>query len=361
MSFLRSRAEQLADHLRGQIERGELAEPLPNTREWAAHLSVSCTALYEALHTLAREKLIVIAPRKGVRLNPARSLSVAQGPRIVRLVQRGADYPDLVVAAHLWGLLSQRLQAHSIQFSVEKCTDRRLRELCDQGAGAAAGAAKGELLLLRSLSEEYQRMFWRSGRPCLLVGYPSARVPLPYVTSDLEGAIRHATNTFLRRGYRRLHLLINRVNIPAVERQCRAFTEACAAWPREPAVAGAVWPVPLQSEAQLAALGRFAAQVRDRDALLVVGAVSIGAVMTTLLARGKRIPEQVELVAVDAPPASLVVWPPPVHYTASMEGLVSHITRAAVHYFKTGQVPEIRKIVPIEPARRPRGRPASHW
>jgi len=349
MSFLRSRAEQLADHLRGQIQRGELVEPLPNTRDWARQLSVSCTALYEALHTLSREKLIVIAPRKGVRLNPTRSAAVTTEPRIVRLVQRGADYPDLVVSAHLWGLLSQRLQAQSIQFSVEKCTDRRLRELCDR----STDESKGELLLLRSLSEEYQRMFWRSGKPCLLVGYPSPRVPLPYVTTDLEGAIRHATNAFLRRGFRRLHLLINRVHIPAVERQCQAFTQACVAWPRSPEVAGGVRRVPLQPDAQLAALVRFAAQVRKGDAMIVVGALSIGAVMTSLLARGMRIPADVELVAVDAPPASLVVWPPPVHYTSSTDGMVAQITRAAAHYFKTGKVPDVRKTIAIEPARPP--------
>src|SRR5687768_8182751 len=113
MSFLRSRAEQLADHLRGQIQRGEVVEPSPNTRDWARQLSVSCTALHEALHTLERERLIIIEPRKGVRVNPVATLPppAASGPRIVRLVQRGADYPDLTVYSHLWGPLSQRLQA----------------------------------------------------------------------------------------------------------------------------------------------------------------------------------------------------------------------------------------------------------
>jgi len=359
MSFLRSRAEQLADHLRGQIQRCELKEPFPNTRDWAGQLSVGCTVLYAALHTLAREKLILIHPRKGVRLNPARPAPVATGPRVVRLVQRGVDYPDLAVSAHMWGMLSQRLQAHAIQFSVEKCTDARLRELCHR----VDGMQVGELLLLRSLSEEYQRMFRRSGKPCLVIGSPSPKVPLPYVTSDAAGAIRHATNAFLRRGFRRLHLLINRVSIPAVEQQCQAFVKACAAWTLQPVV-GTVWRVPLKPQAQLAALGRLAARVRVREALLVIGAVSVGAVMTSVLGRSLRIPQEIELVVIDGPPSSLVVCPPPVHYAVSLEGLVAQITRAAVHYFQTGAVPNVRKILPMElvnPAQRTRLRLPSHW
>lgn len=83
-----------------------------------------------------------------------------------------------------------------------------------------------------------------------------------------------------------------------------------------------------------------------------------------VLVRGLRIPQQIELVVIDGPPSSLVVCPPPVHYTVSLEGLVAHITRAIVHYFQTGAVPNVHKILPMElvhSARRTRLRLPSHW
>ncbi|MBI4026785.1 MAG: hypothetical protein HY360_17510 [Verrucomicrobia bacterium] len=44
MSFLRSKAEQLADYLRGGLQRGEAVEPLPNTRAWSEKLGGVGTA-----------------------------------------------------------------------------------------------------------------------------------------------------------------------------------------------------------------------------------------------------------------------------------------------------------------------------
>jgi hypothetical protein len=254
MSFLRSRHEQLADHLRGQIARGQLREPLPNTRDWASQLGVSCATLYEALNTLKREKLIVVRPRQGIKIIArTNSPPVARDAKVVRIVYRGSDYPEFFAYANWCGLLSQRLQTHGIQLSIERCTDVRLHALAR--SGNARDRSPNELLFLRSLSEKYQRLFAKSGRPSLIVGYPAPGISLPYVTCDLEGAIRHAAHSLFRHGFTRVVLLINRVRIHAVQRQCDAFEAACASWPHQP-VRGEIVRVPLLPATQVATLHR---------------------------------------------------------------------------------------------------------
>lgn len=360
MSFLRSRHEQLADHLRSLIARGQLREPLPNTRDWAGQLGVSCATLYETLKTLKRERLILIEPRKGIRLNPHRRATSARGTKTVRIVYRGVDYPEFIAYSHWCGLLSQRLQAHGIQLSIEKCTDARLRSL---SRSSRAGATGDELLFLLSLSESYQQLLARSGQPALVVGYRAPQVTLPFVTVDLEGGIRHAAHALLRRGFNSVHLLVNRVNTHAIERQRAAFRTACADWPHQP-VHGEVVAVPLVADAQLSALQRFAARLRGRHGVLVVSPVSIAAAMTVLLGRGIAIPRQVEVVVIHSTLATTVVWPPPVEYAASVDSFVRALTRAAVHFFETGAVPPVEKILPLEvvPLKKAGAlRPPAHW
>src|SRR5262245_47248214 len=119
MSFLRNRHEQLADYLRDQIKHGRLDEPLPNTREWADRLSVSCTTLYSALHTLQRESLISIHARRGIQLKPGCQTAPVSSPvKIVRLVFFSTKFPELPTYPHWFGLLSERMHSQGIQLTV---------------------------------------------------------------------------------------------------------------------------------------------------------------------------------------------------------------------------------------------------
>jgi DNA-binding LacI/PurR family transcriptional regulator len=346
MSFLRKRHEQLVDHLRDAIRDGRVTEPLPNTRDWASQLGVSCTTLYAALRVLVRERLVVIRPRQGVRLNarpPARR--VAGLTRTVRILYRGADYPEFFFYSSWCGLLARRLQPHGIQLTVENCSDAQLRALCSKKEDRSSPLR--ELFILRSLSERYQRLFHRSGRPSLVLGYPAPGVPLPCVTVDTRGAIRHAAHGLLRRGFSNLHLLIGSVRSHAVKLQADAFEAACAEWPHPPVQRESLL-VPLDPPSQIAMLRRFAGRIRGRHGILVLSPVSAGGVMTTLLAHGIGVPDPVEVVVIDSSFTSVVVWPPPIRYEFSIETFVKALTRAAMHFFETGVVPPGARTIPLD-------------
>ena len=68
MNFLRSRSEQLANHLRDCILRWQLVEPLPGMRAWSRQLGVSRPTLNKALLELQGDGLLSIKPR-GVQIH----------------------------------------------------------------------------------------------------------------------------------------------------------------------------------------------------------------------------------------------------------------------------------------------------
>ena len=346
MNFLRTRHEQLADHLRQQIRLGLLSDPLPTTRDWAGRLGVSCATLSTALHTLERERWLAIRPRQGLRLNPARpGIRAAAAVKRVRLLYRGLDFRELPSYIRWYGMLSQRLQPHGIELIIEKCSDARLLALARKRR--SSDGEQQELLLFHSLPAAYQRRFERAGRAALIVGYRAPGISLPFVTFDMESAIRHAAHGLLRRGFVHLDLLINCVLDHAVQRQLGAFRSACADWPHQPVV-GETVDVPLEAAAQLATLRRYALRAKGRRGLIIIGPVAVGSVMTALYAHGARLPEQIEIATIDGLPSVAVVVPMPVRYEASLEAFIKALTHAAVHFFQTGTVPGIDKTLPLQ-------------
>lgn len=343
MDFLLNRRERLAEYLREQIHEGQITEPLPNTRDWARALGVSCPTLSGALQLLAKEDLVTLHPRQGVRLHGGQKRpSGRTGRRAVRLVYRAADFPAGPTTTRWVVLLSQFLQNNGIHFRIEGCTDARLRALVNLARPAEAD--RRELLLLLSLPARYQRLFDRSRRSALVVGYPAQGVTLPFVTSDYDGAIQHATHRLLRRGFSRLCLIINKETSVGIHHACHAFNSACSSWPHQP-VRAETLHIPLEPCAQLSALNRFAARLRDPCGIILAGPVNVGAIMTCLYAHGVAISTQAELVTIDNSSSSILVWPMPTQYTVSMQALSRVVANAVVHFFETGTVPAIQKTV----------------
>src|SRR5688572_27532163 len=125
MNFMRSRAEHLAGHLRDQITRGELFEPLPGTRAWSRTLGVARKTLEEALRILRHEGLITVHAR-GHRLNRAAGARAGGGtsmPRVAHLLFYTRHSQNFYSDAEWVFPLSERLQAHGIQLHVERCSD----------------------------------------------------------------------------------------------------------------------------------------------------------------------------------------------------------------------------------------------
>lgn len=347
MSFLHSRAERVATHIREGIFKREWTDPLPSTREWARKLGVSPPTLCAALAVLRKEGLVCIEERQGVRLGRGTKRSTrAPSVRTVRVFYYGLDYHESLPGFLLWvGPLSAALQKHGIQLSIEKCSDERLRQLCT-GRRTRPGHSH-ELLLPVSVSEKYQRMLAASRRPALNLGYPFEGAPLPFVACDYVSPIRHAVHRILRQEFNHLTFLLGKGHGPGIDRLLDAFVSACREWPHQPVHAEPLL-VPLDLDEERAAMRRFADRIKLRQGILILPPLSVGLLMTTLLSRGVTMPGKVQVMVVGSHPDSVCFDPQPMHYPFPTDAFVKAITNAAVHFFETGSVPPVRKLVPME-------------
>src|SRR5436309_2990073 len=119
MNFRRSRSDQLADHLRGCITRGELREPFPTIRTLRSKLGVGKDTLERALKVLERQEVLRIQPRKGIQLLAGAGMPqrerVSTESRVVRWIYYGKKHQDMSSVAEVLLSVSEHLNAHGIR------------------------------------------------------------------------------------------------------------------------------------------------------------------------------------------------------------------------------------------------------
>jgi DNA-binding LacI/PurR family transcriptional regulator len=340
---LRSKAAQLAEYLRHEVQHRRIAVPLPGSREWSRQLGVSRRVFSAAVAELQREGWLTVHPR-GVRLHPERAhrrTGNPNAPRVVRLLLFAAYRRHIHGYFETISTLQEQLHTQGLELKWESCTSARLRAIARQPS------LPHELLILASVPPAAQRLFAASGKPAIVLGEVAPDVALPFVTADQVGAVRHATFRLLQRGFDEIILVHVNVEAAGIRRALDAFDAAVSSWPRQP-VKGRRVPTPLDEPSLLATARRIASGVRGRTGIIVVAPIPIGLVVTALWHHALRVPEQVEVVALFHSPEAIRLFPPPAHYPSPVEKLVRRLTSAAVTFFDTGAVPPIAKTVAVE-------------
>lgn len=341
-SVFHSRSRQLAAHLRERIEQGELGGPLPGIRAWCQSLGVGSRTLHIALRMLQREGLLVIHPGKASRIRTRPRFAAGRDGsqrRIVRFLHYGRDYPRLTVLEI--PSLAEHLRSRGMEMSLERCSRSRLKAI------SRAPVSPQEMLVLCSVPAACHRYFARMARNVLIAGDPSPGSPLSSIGSDLEGAVRHATQTLLRRGFPDITLIIDRGSSHGVSMAIEVFHKTCAEWRHQPIHATTV-RMRTDTDSMLVAARRFATGVKSRRGILVIEPISVSMIMTALLERGVGIPRQVELVGVSTFADSIKVCPRPIHYPYPVRAAVKSFVDVAIHYFETGALPRIHKKLLME-------------
>ena len=338
MSFLRSRAEQLADHLRACIARGEIVQPLPNIRAWSLQLGVGHGTLELALQLLRRKGLVRIRPRKGVHLLRATgSLKSSQHPPVVRWIAYGRDHPDISVQREFFGAILEKLSAHEIRFSVEMCNAIRLGNIHQRGTRAH------ERLMLISLPGKFQEMFADFRKNALIIGLPFPGVQLPFISTDVFSAVRHATHNLAQQGFTRISLVIKEGSRqPMVEH----FRKICAEAPYP--IQGDVVRMTDELRGQNVAAQRLAARITGRHGFVTIYPIPASVLMTAFMKKDIKVPEQVEVVAVNTTLQAIRTVPLPTYYPYPVEAFSKAVCQAAVHYFEQGSLPPLRKMIPLK-------------
>jgi len=336
--FLRSRADQLADYLRGCVARGELVEPLPSVRDWSSQLGVGRGSLEGALKILAREGVMRVLPRQGIRLiSVSKNVTGTAQSRLVRWLYYGRDFPDLSSVMEILAPISERLRWHDIRFSIERCDTARLRAIHSKGEN------QSEMFVLTSLPQNFQRMFADFQTSAMILGLPFPGVSLPFISIDVMPAIRHATHRLARRGFRKVNLIVKEGSRQPMEEDFRRYCVEAT-----PTVEGHVLRMPMEYYAQAAAVERWAGRITGRVGVIAVYPIPTSNLMTALMKRGISVPDEVEVVALNTSQHYVRVVPVPALYLYPAEALAKAVCRAALHYFEHGRLPVLRKMIPLE-------------
>ncbi len=348
-SFIRSRAEQLADHIRGCIARGEVLRPIPNTRDWSSQLGVSRDTLKGAIKILKRKGLLRVRPRKGIELAHTPVLAKGwQRSRAVRWLYYGRDYPDASALVEIRAAISERLEPQGIRLTFERCDAARMRAIHRRGEHP------GEMFLLGAVPDQFLGLFSTFKKSVLVIRPRLSGFQMPFISIEILSALRHATHMLVRRGFFRISLIVKEGSLRST---ARLFQRICVEASRS--LRGDVVRIPVGLCEQNLAVQRFAASIKGRHGLIALYPVPAGLLMTALMKRGLDVPEQVEVVAMNTTLQAIRLVPMPVYYPFPVEKFAKVICQAAVHYFEQGALPPIRKRIPIEmvaqtvPSRKP--------
>ena len=339
MNYLRDRSEQLAGFLREGISSGEYAVPLPSTRVWCQQLGVGRPTLLRALQILSSEGFLVMT-RRGAVLSPVQPDSkkgIPTNPKVVRILthDNSGGYFDLEIIR-----LSEQLQTHGIRLVVESCNLPRLKAVASQPGHAR------ELCCLLSIPVSYQKYFAAKRQSTLVMGFTNSEVSLPFLTPDLNGSTRHATNSLLRQGFKHL-VMLNQSSKTAGVAQCvQTFKDTCKNWRSQP-VRAEVQLIWNEFASMRTAMRRLVTKLTEPCGIVIHAPISLGILVTALMQKGFAIPGQVRIMALEYRLEEVQFSVPVTHYAVSTEHYAKEVLHAALHYFETGKLPEVRKALPM--------------
>lgn len=339
MNYLRDRCEQLANFLREGIVRGDYADPLPSTRVWCQQLGVGRPTLLRALQILTSEGLITMTKRGSV-LAPIEQ-KPPPTPHPTTKVVRVLTYGEAVEGFDLELIrLSEQLQSHGIRLVIEPCNLPRLKSIVSQAIHP------WELCCLLSIPVSYQRHFSSRKNSTLVIGFTNPESALNYLSPDLDGSIRHATHSLLRQGFKHLVLIDMSAKTAGVAKCVQTFKKTCGDWRTQP----------IQSDIHLLwddftymrdAIRKIVAKIKAPCGIVIHAPMSIGILVSTLLQKGFDVPKEIGIMAVEYREEEVQFSVPITHYQVSADRYAKEIMHAALHYFETGKLPEMKKVLPM--------------
>jgi DNA-binding transcriptional ArsR family regulator len=199
-----TRVDRIADYLRGCLQRGDLSSPLPSTRVLSERLGVGRASLEQALKILEGDGLLEIRPRKGIVLVPSISRRESlPAVRTIRWVWHKKNLSFSPMLKEIFFLTAERLRANGINSIFENGSMQNIKAIHREGP------KKHELLFLVSIDPELQQLFSNFDRHALLIGLPEPGSKLPFVSVDIFSALRHAINSSVTRGFKKVSLLVS--------------------------------------------------------------------------------------------------------------------------------------------------------
>ena len=192
--------------------------------------------------------------------------------------------------------------------------------------------------LIIGSKEPMQRWFIRRLLPCLVLGSCAPEIALPSLDADYHAACRHAGGALWRKGHRSLALVLPRdayggdlASEAGLRDSLRGMNGAKLRVLRHDGTA-----------AHLRALLDEAMRApHPPTAYLVAHAMPVLTIMTHLMRRGRRIPEDVAVIARDDDPCLHATSPAVAHYAINRSRIARRVSLAVRQLAEGGALPAI--------------------
>lgn len=326
---------ETAESLREGIQTGVWQDVLPAERKLSEDLQVSRSTLRSALKELERSGWVKVKERRRwIKKRPA-GCGADGGQRMVGVISSspatGMSPSILLVLDVLRRTLAQAGFEMKIHFDRACHSAKPARAL-----QALVGKHPTHVWLLLYSKEQTERWFVRQKLPCLVMGSSRPEVKLPSIDADHRAACRHAGGVLLRKGHRRIALLVPR-NVFGGDADSEAGLKEAVA-----ASEGARVQVLRHdgSAAHICSLvDKALAQGNPPTAFVVARAIHTLTLLAHLLRRGKRIPQDVAVISRDDDPFMEAIHPSVTRYTVDAKRYARRISTAARQLAESGMLP----------------------
>lgn len=338
-----SLVEQTTQALRAALRSGALADPLPGEHALSARLGVSRPTLRAALAVLAREGILALAQGRRAQLTqrPARPADPGGPPMICVL----SPLSRALIVPEQHPIL---LQLHA-RFADKGIT---WQEIFDQRLTAAdPGTRLHQLVkqypaacwIMLGATAAMQRWFARADLPCLVLGSCHEGVALPSVDINYRALGWHVAGVLLKHGHRQLALSLPLQPL-AGDLACKAGLMDYLAQSATPATLVELHAREEPRELRLK-LDRLLAQKPRPTALFCLRQTHALGSLLHFLETGRRIPQDISLIARDMHPLLEASMPDLAHYSRPTEQLVNRAVRLTQTLLSGRDVPAKPSLV----------------
>ncbi|MEU1892996.1 LacI family DNA-binding transcriptional regulator [Streptomyces pristinaespiralis] len=185
-------------------------------------------------------------------------------------------------------------------------------------------SADGALIFSTHAEDPLPTLLAEEDLPCVLFARPLVSTPVTYVDVAHRDGARLAAEHLLARGCRRVATVTGPLNLPAAQDRLAGFRDTLArhGHPYIPIAEGG-----FTTESGTAAMGRLLMEHPDIDGVFAANDLMALGVVQTLLATGRRVPEDVAVIGFDDSNVAAVCRPPLTTVRQPMEEMAATMAR----------------------------------
>ena len=337
---------QAAAAIRKAIEQGAWPEYLPSERRLCELFQVSRPTIRTALQLLAKEGRVEIRHGRLNRVLAGPPRAAAPPERLVGLITHEPVSEMSLNASQLISEIRAHLAEHGFVIEILVCHPGSARS---QHRKLEAFMQRNQVFcwILLSVSKELQQWFTEHSVPVLVLGSCHTAVHLTSLDFDYRSVCRHAAGIFLRKGHRRIALVVPDSGLAGDLASEQGFLEGVTQRTSQDDARAIIVHHNGTSQNITAKLDVLFNSAHAPTALLVAYPWHVFAVVIYLLKHSFSVPDKVSLIARDQDRVFEIVNPPISHYRLKGGVFVHRLSRLMLKLVSQDYLaPEPNLIIP---------------